>query len=141
MTRDLPGSFEVTRQGKAGDDRVSFDGERVLIPPDAALTLSLVLHELTTNALRHGALRWPDGCVRVEWAIETNGSGKRLRLRWRETGRPPVAEPDGHGFGLNLIERAIAYELSGQTRLSYRPEGLCCEISLPWTERVGELHH
>jgi len=132
---------QVVHQAKAGDERVQTAGDNLFVQPDAALTLSLVLHELTTNAVKHGALGRAHGRLCVEWGLEANGTGESLHLRWRESGAAAVREPETRGFGLELIERAIAYELSGRTRMVYRPEGLCCEISLPWTPRIGERRH
>jgi len=132
---------EAVRRAKAGKDRVSTRGENLLVQPDAALTLSLVLHELTTNAVEHGALGRADGRLRVEWGLAGDRREQRLQLRWREITGAPVHEPATRGFGLDLVERAVAYELCGRTRMIYRPDGLCCEISLPWTSRIGERQH
>jgi two-component sensor histidine kinase len=115
---------------------VRISGDGVLLRPSAALTFSLVLHELATNAAKYGALQKPGGFVAVDWSIRSN-RGRELHLHWTETGGPPVRAPARRGFGLELIERSLAHELDGQAVLDYRVEGLSCEITLPLTESVG----
>src|SRR5919206_2539326 len=87
-------------------------GPTVTLPPARVQALALVLHELATNAVKHGALSAPGGRVRVGWAVEGAGTVRRVRLRWEERGGPPVAPPAARGFGTLLIERA-ARELGG----------------------------
>ena len=99
-------------------------GEDVTLTPRAALTLSLVLHELATNAAKHGALSAPEGRVAVGWEVAGPPGATSLRLSWRETGGPPVALPARHGFGRVLIEQAVAYELGGRARLEFAPQGV-----------------
>jgi PAS domain S-box-containing protein len=115
---------------------VQVGGDAVFLRPSAALTFSLVLHELTTNAAKHGALQKPGGFVAVDWRVRSNG-GRKLHLHWAETGGPPVRPPVRRGFGLELIERSVAHELDGQAVLDYRVEGLSCEITVPFTGSVG----
>jgi two-component sensor histidine kinase len=98
-----------------------------MLPPNVALSLALVLHELATNALKYGALSVPGGRVRVRWSRE----GGKLRLTWREEGGPAVAPPTRRGFGSMLIERSVAHNLGGTARLDFRPEGLAYEVELP----------
>ena len=115
---------------------LQISGDEVLLRPSAALTFSLVLHELTTNAAKYGALQKPGGFVAVDCRVRSNG-GRELRLHWAETGGPPVRPPVRRGFGLELIERSVAHELGGQAVLDYRVEGLFCEITVPLTDTVG----
>jgi two-component sensor histidine kinase len=113
------------------------NAEAVVIEPGAAvelgprplLSLSLVLHELATNAAKYGALSVPSGRVRVRWQIEeANGS---LRLRWVESGGPPVASPAKTGYGTKLIRAATTYSLGGQVEQKYAAGGLEAEIVIP----------
>ena len=129
---------ERTLQPYASSDgsNVQISGDEVLLRPNAALTFSLVLHELTTNAAKYGALLKPGGFVAIDCRVRSNG-GCELRLRWAETGGPPVRPPVRRGFGLELIERSVAHELGGQAVLDYRVEGLSCEITVPLTNSVG----
>ena len=115
---------------------VRISGDEVLLRPGAALTFSLVLHELATNAAKYGALQKPGGLVAVDCGVRSNG-GRELRLHWAESGGPPVRSPVRRGFGLELIERSVAHQLGGQAVLDYRAEGLVCEITVPLTDSVG----
>jgi PAS domain S-box-containing protein len=108
--------------------RASLAGGHVKLGPRAALTLSLVLHELATNAAKHGALGAPDGKVKVAWNLE---AGSALRLRWRETDGPEVVPPTRHGFGRSLIEQAVAHELEGEAWLEFLPGGVAYELRVP----------
>ena len=115
---------------------VRISGDEVLLRPSAALTFSLVLHELATNAAKYGALHKPGGLVAVDCGVRSNG-GRELHLHWAESGGPPVRPPVRRGFGLELIERSVAHQLDGQAVLDYRVEGLVCEITVPLTDSVG----
>ena len=115
---------------------VRISGDEVLLRPSAALTFSLVLHELATNAAKYGALHKPGGLVVVDCGVRSNG-GRELHLHWAESGGPPVRPPVRRGFGLELIERSVAHQLAGQAVLDYRVEGLVCEITVPLTDSVG----
>jgi two-component sensor histidine kinase len=109
------------------EGRVTVGGPEVMLPPNAALSLALALHELATNALKYGALSVPEGRVEVRWSLE----GGRLQLAWREGGGPLVAPPARRGFGSLLVERSVAHNLGGTARLEFRPEGLAYEVELP----------
>jgi len=109
-------------------DSVRIAGPRLLVNPKQALTLSLVMHELTANAAKYGALSVPTGRVEIGWQIEPVRS---LRLTWREAGGPPVTPPTRRGFGSQLIEFNIAHEFGGEARLDYRPAGVECVLKIP----------
>jgi PAS domain S-box-containing protein len=111
-----------------GESRVVAEGPPIVLPPDAALTLGLVLHELATNAMKHGALSVPGGRIDVRWDV---GCGQALRLSWRESGGPEVVPPGRRGFGSLLVESSVAYNLKGASRLEFRPEGLLYEAEIP----------
>jgi two-component sensor histidine kinase len=106
---------------------------RVILARGQVTPVCLILHELATNAVKHGALSSPDGRVRVGWRNdqEAAGGGRRLRLRWEERGGPAVRPPAGRGFGTRLVEAAAAHELHGQAELTFAPEGLRAEIAFP----------
>jgi two-component sensor histidine kinase len=95
------------------------------------VALLLILHELTTNATKYGALSRTEGKLAVTWLLEDGDGGPRIRLRWAEAGGPPVAPPSRRGFGTTLIERGAPYELGGSAKLDFRESGLCCELSFP----------
>ena len=112
-------------------DAVEITGEDVLLRPRAAQTLSLALHELTTNAAKYGALSVPGGRVAIDSAIERSPSGQTLLLSWTESGGPAVAPPENRGFGSVVIERSIAHDLAGSAVLEFERQGVRCIIRVP----------
>jgi PAS domain S-box-containing protein len=102
-------------------------GPAVVLEPDAAQAVAIILHELATNAAKYGALSSANGQVDLEWQ---HGKDGRLSLRWKETGGPAAQEPTRTGFGGRVIEQSIA-QLKGETHFDWRKEGLICEITLP----------
>lgn len=113
---------------------ITLEGQAVLLPSKLATGLSLVLHELATNAAKYGSLSIPTGHVHVRWSVEQTGSEDRvpsLSLHWSESGGPPVISPTRRGFGTGLIEGIIAYEFAGNVRFDFDRTGLCCRIVLP----------
>lgn len=104
-------------------------GPAVELDPHTILSLSLILHELATNAAKHGPLSLKHGRVRVSWRSEE--AKTRLRLRWVESGGPPVAPPVKPGFGTKLIESATTFSLGGRVQQKYAAGGLEAEIVIP----------
>jgi light-regulated signal transduction histidine kinase (bacteriophytochrome)/CheY-like chemotaxis protein len=109
------------------EHRVQLVGPAVGLKANFVPTLVLVLHELTTNAAKYGALSVPEGQVEVRWYPEDGG----LALSWRERQGPPVSVPRRRGFGRNLIERSIAYEFEGESRLRFVPAGVEADFWIP----------
>jgi two-component sensor histidine kinase len=91
----------------------------------------MVLHELSTNAAKYGALSSEGGKVQVSWAQEQEGSRTILSLRWIETGGPRAEPPTRRGFGQQLIERNITRDLGGTADLQFVPSGLRCALRFP----------
>jgi len=116
--------------GADGASRVRVEGEPITLPPGAALMAGLVFHELVTNAAKYGALSVPGGRVAVTWEVAHVETGRRLRLRWVETGGPAVSPPLRRGFGSKLIERGLTQELDGRVQLDFAPQGLHCTMDL-----------
>lgn len=112
------------------DRRIHAVGPNVLVTPKAAIALVLAFHELGTNAAKYGSLSVPKGRVDIHWTV---GDG-RLRIEWRETGGPRVSAPVRQGFGLRMIERALASDLSGLATVTFAPDGLVCFIDAPIPE-------
>ncbi|HEX8578082.1 MAG TPA: sensor histidine kinase, partial [Allosphingosinicella sp.] len=110
--------------------RVEISGPDVTLGPKAAVSLVMALHELSTNASKYGALSVPSGRVTVAWTLD----GDRLRLEWREQGGPPVTAPGRRGFGLRMIERALAADLGGGVAMEFEPTGLICRIEASLAE-------
>jgi two-component system, chemotaxis family, CheB/CheR fusion protein len=129
---DLRALVEQAVAAYRGDhpERVEVHGEPVAITARQGLGLSLILHELATNAAKYGALTRSEGRLHVSWQIEQH-SVLRLRLRWQERHGPVVGPPREKGFGTRLIERACEYELGGKVELEYAPGGLSCELLFP----------
>lgn len=115
-------------------DRITLDGPRLVLRPQAGVTLVMILHELTTNAAKYGALSKAHGRLDVTWRLDGKDGSKQVRLHWIETDGPRVEQPSRAGFGTGLIERSAAYELHGGARLEFREDGLRCELSFPWEE-------
>ena len=113
----------------AGRTRV--EGPELMIGPRMAQTLALVLHELATNATKHGALSNDDGQVSVAWSVVGAGEGARFLFEWRETGGPAVVPPERKGFGTSLLNIAIAGDADGVSPLRFEPEGVIYEINVP----------
>jgi two-component sensor histidine kinase len=103
-------------------------GPPVRLTPRSALTLGMAVHELATNAAKHGALSSKRGAVEVSWQIEP---GRILHIRWAESGGPPVSAPERSGFGRLLLERALASDLRGDVKLDFARNGLICCMRLP----------
>jgi PAS domain S-box-containing protein len=109
--------------------RVALRGSPVRLASDAVQPISMVLHELATNATHHGALSVPEGRVEVVW--ELNLTSGELALRWTESGGPRVSEPlHPTGLGSKLIAATVRGQLGGVVRQHWEPGGLCCEVTL-----------
>lgn len=124
----------------AEDPRISMEGPSLTLNAQPALHLALVLHELGTNARKHGALSAPGGAVAVRWQVQSK-NGRHLQLSWRESGGPRVVAPTSQGFGSVLIEQSLRAH-SGDVTVTYAEDGVVCQINLPLPElgqSVGAL--
>jgi two-component sensor histidine kinase/integral membrane sensor domain MASE1 len=109
-----------------------FDGPEVRLNADAGQAVAMVLHELTTNAAKHGALSTQEGRVSVRWHWPLNGNGRdRLVIEWEESGGPSVEGPRKPGFGTSVIGDLIPYELGGKVDLAFARGGLRCRVEIP----------
>lgn len=106
-----------------GSSRILTEGEPFTIEGNAARALSLVFHELFTNAVKYGALRHPDGKIKITWNI----AGARVSVRWRECDGPPVMRPSRKGFGSKLVVGTLK-ELGGSIHAEFHEDGLVCNI-------------
>jgi PAS domain S-box-containing protein len=111
-----------------GQARFELSGPSIRLSPKTALSLSMALHELATNAMKYGALSTPDGRIRVVWDLSPDPGAARLDLTWTERGGPLVKPPTERGFGSRLIERGLAAELSGSAAIDFQPDGVVCRI-------------
>jgi two-component sensor histidine kinase len=115
-----------------GQERIAIAGDDVTVMPRVALTLAMVFHELTTNAVKYGALSASSGRVAVNWRVVQGASQPALLwIEWRESGGPPVATPTRRGFGSRFIEGSVSAELQGAARLHFDAAGLRCTMEVP----------
>ena len=110
-------------------ERVRFAGPRMTLSPVAAQNIGIALHELATNAVKHGALSVPEGSIALAWQYDQS----RLLIQWREKGGPPVTPPSRKGFGWVVLERLTPTALDGQATLAFGPEGFCWKLDVPAT--------
>ncbi len=117
--------------GVAGEPRASLTGPRVSLPTGAAQPLAMAVHELATNATKHGVLSAPEGHLAITWSLEGRPPGT-LRLRWAETGGPSVAGPPARrGFGSRVLDGTVRGQLGGEVSLAWPATGLVCDIAVP----------
>jgi len=128
--------FEPYQSGEG--TRFVVHGPDFGLNPRAALALGMAFHELTTNAAKYGALSKPAGQVRVTWEVLRASEPSALRLKWMETGGPPVKKREHKGFGSTLIERGLSLELEGEVRVDFDPSGLICTMEIPLAAARGE---
>jgi PAS domain S-box-containing protein len=119
---------ELAPYARPGESRVDILGADLILEPVTGQSMAIALHELTTNAVKYGALSVPEGRVRVEW---TKSHDVQFTFRWTETGGPPSAPPLRQGVGMRVIEQMVKNQMHGELRLDWRREGLVCEIVLP----------
>ncbi|WP_246777173.1 sensor histidine kinase [Microvirga sp. VF16] len=110
-------------------------GPRVELSADLAVPVGMALHELTTNAVRYGALSVPTGYIQIRWNVVETDVGRRLHLEWREFGGPPVSEPQHQGFGLMLLERVLPMQCNAEVEVHYDSAGLRFRMDAPLVER------
>jgi two-component system, chemotaxis family, CheB/CheR fusion protein len=107
--------------------RAQIDGPSLMLEQQSAQAMAVAVHELTTNAVKYGALSTPKGRVSVQWSCDPT---QRLTFRWTESGGPPVALPKHQGFGARVMERIIQSQLNGDLKFDWRPEGVVCDIAI-----------
>lgn len=120
---------------RMAEGQMFFEGPDMQIQPQAALALHMVIHELCTNSVKYGALSRPTGTISIEWSVEDRGGQPYFRLLWRESGGPPVEPPTRRGFGSELLQQTIEYELGGTLELTFPRTGAVCELSFPYGEK------
>lgn len=131
---------ELRILGATEGQNLTLTGPEIALSAKAAESLGLAIHELATNAVKYGALSSPDGRIDVVWQVLA-GPPARLRFGWSERGvasMPP--EPRRKGFGTEILERTLAYDLKAVTALDFRPTGLSCTITVPMAQLDGVPH-
>lgn len=112
-------------------DRIRLDGPEVRLPPKHALSLTLTLHELATNAAKYGALAHEGGKLVIDWIVSVDAAGQCLTLRWVETGVPGISSNDvKESFGTRLIRNAVMHDLQGTCDYRLATGGLTCTFSM-----------
>jgi PAS domain S-box-containing protein len=122
---------ELVPYRREDGSNIRISGPPVRLSPRSALTLGMAIHELATNAAKHGALSSKKGVVDVAWHLDP---ARQLHIAWTESGGPAVGPPERSGFGRLLLERALASDLHGDVRLDFARSGLICTICLPLEE-------
>ena len=117
-------------------EQVQVSGPSIRLQPKPAETLVLALHELATNAVKYGALAKPEGRIAVTWQIDRTGGTPQLVFEWVEKNGPKIDKPARRGFGSELLEQTLAFELKARTTLSFDPGGLHCKIVIPLGPRL-----
>lgn len=116
--------------------QISYEGDAVYLRPSAAQHMGLALYELTTNALKYGALSNSDGRVTIHWQVlsSLNPQDDRLTFSWREQDGPPVMPPDRRHFGRVLLEEVVPLSVQGQARLQFMPTGIRYDLEMSASE-------
>ena len=129
---DLASVIEATVEPhRIGPTRISIEGPFVPLKPQLAVTFSLAVHELCTNAAKYGALSVPEGRVDIKWTISGPAQDSRLWWQWVESGGPVVTAPVRKGFGSSLIEQVLPMELLGEVTVAYKSTGVVCTLQSP----------
>jgi two-component sensor histidine kinase len=113
----------------AGAERIRMSGPKVPLTPRLAVVLSMIVHEIATNAAKYGALSNDTGRVTVNWEVLYEDGRPKLRLIWTETGGPPVTAPVQRGFGSRMIERSARDQLGGEATVDFLPPGVVCTLT------------
>jgi two-component sensor histidine kinase len=116
-------------------ENIVVDGDGAFVSSDLARVLGLTLHELATNAAKYGALSTTAGHVAISARLDSDPE-QRLHITWHELNGPPVAAPAHRGFGMRMIEDALAHEVDGHVDVHFPAEGLRCEIRIPTREHT-----
>ncbi len=123
-------------------NRFELRGPAVDLLSSLAVPFGMAIHELTTNALKYGALSTPSGRIIVHWDVQSVNGARELLLTWTERGGPLVRQPERRGFGTILIDRVLGPQARAQTRLTYDPAGVIFEMRAPLPEpEINEGRH
>jgi two-component sensor histidine kinase len=122
----------------AETERSAIAGPEVRLTPKAAELMSLVIHELATNAVKYGALSQSPAKISIIWEIAHDFGSPSLHFEWVESGvRMMAGAPLRPGFGSELVERLIARELKGEGKMAFLPDGVRCTVEIP----LGDARH
>jgi two-component system, chemotaxis family, sensor kinase Cph1 len=128
---------EVAAQRSQLEGNIHISGGEYALEPRTALSFALVLHELITNAIKHGSLSVDDGKVDLSWDEVVTSGRTWLVFQWIESDGPPVKPTRRRGFGRTLLERVFAEDISGKVELAMNPSGVRCIIHIPFEKVVS----
>lgn len=115
-------------------ERVLVEGPHVDLDPRSALSITMVINELLTNAVKYGALSQPEGSLSLRWKVLARGHQTIVECDWQEIGGPRVTPPKRRGFGTRLMERCVEHDLAGEFDLVFEPAGTRCRIAFPLSQ-------
>jgi two-component sensor histidine kinase len=110
-------------------ERMRMSGPSVPLSPRLAVVMSMIVHEMATNAAKYGALSNDTGTIALDWQVIKENAGPKLRLVWTEAGGPPVVAPVQRGFGSRLIERSARDQLGGEATVDFLPRGVVYTVT------------
>ena len=120
---------------------IKLKGPEVRLNHKQAETIGLAVHELTTNALKHGALHSEGNRIEANWSIEGRGDKRKLRFSWRERlANRRIEAPTRTGFGTELLDRVMAYELDAEPLIEFKEDGLSYQVDIPLPPATGSTH-
>ncbi|AWN51407.1 HWE histidine kinase domain-containing protein [Methylobacterium sp. 17Sr1-1] len=123
-----------------GRGRLTLEGPDVILPSELAVPVGMALHELTTNALRHGSLADPNGRLQVTWWVEDGHAGRALRWDWAEHDGPPTKHPTREGFGHRLLNKVLAAQTGAEVDVAFAPDGLRVSVRMPLPSADAEAN-
>ena len=120
---------ELSVHGAVEGENLTQRGPKISIPPKQAEALSMAIHELATNAVKHGALSMDNGHIEISWDVHRSSNGNKFRLCWRERVSQMVPEPARRGFGSEFLEKSIPRMLHGRFERTFGSDGIECTVS------------
>lgn len=121
------------------EGQVRLNGPRTILPAKTAQGVTMALHELVTNAIKHGALSVEGGSVDLHWRIARNNGANAIEIEWSEKGGPPAEKPEKENFGLTLLKRILPHDHDGEADLSFEKEGFRYTLLLTFpNEQEGD---
>jgi two-component sensor histidine kinase len=132
------GPFQDQKSRDQRARRIVLNGPPVHLPPELALPMGMVVHELATNAAKYGSLSVPNGELEVVWKVQSNGHGRELNLIWTEREGPLICKPSRTGFGSNLIDRILRRQCRAEFSVDFASSGLVFRLDLPLASALPE---
>jgi two-component sensor histidine kinase len=124
-------SGQLAHFGDLIGERIVLDGQPLHLSAAAAQVVGMVMHELSTNAVKYGALSGEEGSIEIAWQVETTEAGKRFAISWVERSGLPIIPPAHRGFGTTVVTKMAQMSLDGEAKLDFPPSGLRWQLSCP----------